>query len=86
MTTPPETAPPPTAPPTPPDRGMPLGLGMAPGNAEFVVWVVALVVAMLVTWVADDLGTPSWLDFFQWTGIAYLLSRGIAKASRVYEY
>jgi hypothetical protein len=36
--------------------------------------------------VADELGTASWLDFFKWSTAAYLLSRGIAKASRVFEY
>jgi hypothetical protein len=83
MTTPPETPSPPSERPL---GRLPIGFGMVPGNAELVVWIVALFVAMLVTWVADDLGSPAWLDFFQWTGIAYLLSRGIAKASRVYEY
>jgi hypothetical protein len=56
-----------------------------PGNAELLVWVLALIVAMLVVWIADSLSTPSWLDFFKWTTIAYVLSRGVAKASRVLE-
>jgi hypothetical protein len=56
-----------------------------PGNAEFAVYLVALVIAALVCWVADTLGSASWLSFFQWTTIAYILSRGVAKASRVLE-
>jgi hypothetical protein len=56
-----------------------------PGNAEFAVYLAALVVAMLVTWIADDLGSAFWLDFLKWSTAAYLLSRGIAKASRVLE-
>jgi hypothetical protein len=56
-----------------------------PGNAEFVVYLVALILAALVCWIADELGSGAWLDFFQWTTIAYVLSRGIAKASRVLE-
>jgi hypothetical protein len=56
-----------------------------PGNAEFAVYLLSLIVAMLVCWIADDLGTGSWLTFFQFTTIAYILSRGIAKASRVLE-
>ena len=56
-----------------------------PGNAEFALYLVALLLAALVCWIADDLGTASWLSFFQWTTIAYLLSRGVAKASRVLE-
>jgi hypothetical protein len=83
-TTPPETTPPPT--PPPPERPLPVGLGMVPGNAELLVWILALFVAMLVCWIADDLGSGSWLNFFLFTTVAYLLSRGVAKASRVYEY
>jgi hypothetical protein len=56
-----------------------------PGNAEFAVYLGALIVAALVCWVADELGTGAWLSFFQWTTIAYILSRGVAKASRVLE-
>ena len=56
-----------------------------PGNAEFAVYLIALIVAMLVCWIADTLGSASWLSFFQWTTIAYILSRGVAKASRVLE-
>jgi hypothetical protein len=40
---------------------------------------------MLVVWIADSLSSPTWFDFFKWTTIAYILSRGIAKASRVLE-
>jgi len=56
-----------------------------PGNAEFAVYLIALIVAMFVCWFADTLGSASWLSFFQWTTIAYILSRGVAKASRVLE-
>jgi hypothetical protein len=56
-----------------------------PGNAEFLLYVVALILAALVCWIADELGSSSWLSFFQWTTIAYVLSRGVAKASRVLE-
>jgi hypothetical protein len=56
-----------------------------PGNAEFLLYVVALILAALVCWIADELGSGSWLSFFQWTTIAYVLSRGVAKASRVLE-
>ena len=56
-----------------------------PGNAEFLLYVVALLLAALVCWIADELGSGAWLSFFQWTTIAYVLSRGVAKASRVLE-
>ena len=56
-----------------------------PGNAEFVVWVIALIVLAIIAWIADGINSPDWYDFFKWTAAAYLLSRGIAKASRVLE-
>ena len=56
-----------------------------PGNAEFALYAAAVIVAWLVCWIADDLTAGSWLDFFKWATVAYLLSRGIAKASRVLE-
>jgi hypothetical protein len=62
------------------------GMGFMPGNAELLVWIIALIVAMLVCWIADNLDSSSWLQFFTFTTVAYLLSRGIAKASRVFEY
>jgi hypothetical protein len=74
-----------TPPPEPARPGPPYGFGMTPGSGEFAVYVLALIVAMLVTWIADDLSAASWLDFFKWATAAYLLSRGIAKASRVFE-
>jgi hypothetical protein len=83
-TTPPGTQSPPPASPAwgnmPDMARLPI-----PGNAEFAVYLVALIVAALVCWVADTLGSASWLSFFQWTTIAYILSRGVAKASRVLE-
>ena len=63
----------------------PIGMGFFPGNAELVVWILALLVAALVCWIVDSLTANDWMTFFLWTTAAYLLSRGIAKASRVYE-
>jgi hypothetical protein len=56
-----------------------------PGNAELGVWVLALIVAWLVCWITDSLSANDWMTFFLWTTAAYILSRGIAKASRVLE-
>lgn len=56
-----------------------------PGNAEFGVWLLALIVAWLVCWIADSLTANDWLTFFTFTTVAYLISRGVAKASRVLE-
>ena len=56
-----------------------------PGNAEIAVYLVVVFIVFLVCWISDSLGAPQWLDFVKWTTSAYLLSRGIAKASRVLE-
>ena len=56
-----------------------------PGNAEFALYLAALIVAWLVAWFSDVLNASSWFQFFMWTTIAYILSRGVAKASRVLE-
>jgi hypothetical protein len=48
-------------------------------------YLIVLIVVWLVCWIADDLGAGNWVDFVKWTTSAYLISRGIAKASRVLE-
>jgi hypothetical protein len=56
-----------------------------PGNAEWVWWIVATILVAIVAGISDSVNAPTWVDFFKWTTAAYLLSRGIAKASRVLE-
>ena len=56
-----------------------------PGNAELAIYILALFIAMLVCWISNSLGSADWLHFFLFTTVAYILSRGIAKASRVLE-
>ena len=56
-----------------------------PGNAELFIYVVALILALLVCWISNSLGSADWLHFYLFTTVAYILSRGIAKASRVLE-
>jgi hypothetical protein len=87
------TMPPGEPPPTPPRTTTTPAWGnmpdMArlpiPGNAEFLFYVVLLIFVSLVCWISDHLGAPNWLDFAKWVSVAYILSRGIAKASRVLE-
>jgi hypothetical protein len=76
---------PPSRPPT--GGGMTIDVARLPipGNAEFALYLVVLIVAWIVAWASDVLNAASWFDFFQWVTIAYILSRGIAKASRVLE-
>jgi hypothetical protein len=77
----------PNTPQTPPRSNLPTDVARLPipGNAELLIYILALIVAMFVTWISDSLGSPSWLEFFRWTTVAYIISRGIAKASRVLE-
>jgi len=56
-----------------------------PGNAEFAFVVLALLLLGLIALIADTYNTPGWVHSFEWLGAAYLISRGIAKASRVLE-
>lgn len=74
-----------TAPPQqPPAYGMPARLPI-PGNAEFALWLVVELVLALVALTTDSLDGRGWVDATKWLTAAYLLSRGIAKASRVLE-
>ena len=56
------------------------------GNAEFVVLVLASIVLGLLAWVADGIRDTAWFTSFTAIVVAYLVSRGIAKASRVLEH
>jgi hypothetical protein len=87
-TTPPPDEPLTTAiappPPEPPSFHVP-GVPPTPGNAEFPVYLGASVVVAILVGTTEAV---SWGDFvFSYTLItlAYIVSRGIAKASRVYE-
>jgi hypothetical protein len=56
-----------------------------PGNAEFTFVVLAAIAMAILAWVADGIRDTDWFDWFKWIAAAYLISRGIAKASRVLE-
>jgi len=91
-TTPPEQ---PTTPQQPggydrPGGGPNLNLNLAalmptPGNAEMAVYVVATIIVAIITLASDRVDSPSFVTAFTAITFAYLLSRGIAKASRVLE-
>jgi len=76
---------------TPPDRpgpsfNFPEGARLPiPGNAELAIWILALVLAAIIVAISDKITDVAWFDYLKWTTVAYLLSRGIAKASRVLE-
>jgi hypothetical protein len=56
-----------------------------PGNAELFIYLLAVIVAWLVCWISDGLGAEDWMLTFTVLTAFYILSRGIAKASRVLE-
>ncbi|HEY5660723.1 MAG TPA: hypothetical protein VIR59_08045 [Gaiellaceae bacterium] len=60
-------------------------LPVTPGNAELLVYILALIIVAIIALAADSVNSPDWVDFFKWVTVAYILSRGIAKASRVLE-
>jgi hypothetical protein len=56
-----------------------------PGNAEFFLWLVVEIVFILIWIIADSVNTFIWVEVTTVLTAFYLLSRGIAKASRVLE-
>jgi hypothetical protein len=56
-----------------------------PGNAEFAYLLVAVILLAIIAAVSDNVDIDNWWTSFTWLSIAYVLSRGIAKASRVLE-
>jgi hypothetical protein len=87
------TTPPEQPPPTPPQHGY-TGIGgqaftgailPVPGNAEIAIWFIVEVILAIVAAVAKDFDAHGWAVATTWLTAAYLISRGIAKASRVLE-
>ena len=54
-------------------------------NMEFVVYIAALLVALIVIAISDVLTIGSWFQFYLVTTAIYILSSGIAKAHNVTE-
>jgi hypothetical protein len=91
-TTPPEQ---PTAPQQPPTSYGPGGrpnvnfnleaLMPTPGNAELVVYILATILVAIIALAADQVDSGAFVTAFTAITFAYLISRGIAKASRVLE-
>ena len=79
-----------TPPPPPPpaqsyerqDNPMP---AMPPPTGEHIVFLVAWLVALVVTLAADAVDWPAFLTATVVLAAAYIISRGIAKAGKVYE-
>lgn len=56
-----------------------------PGNAELAIYVIVEVILAIVAAVANDFDAHGWCVATTWITAAYIISRGIAKASRVLE-
>jgi hypothetical protein len=83
-----------TTPPEPPQQQGYTGLGRSPvsgailpvpGNAEIAIWFIVEIVLAIVAAVSDGFTVHDWAIATTWLTAAYILSRGIAKASRVLE-
>jgi hypothetical protein len=56
-----------------------------PGNAEFLLFLFVEIIFALLWWFRDDVTTEDWMLATTVLTAFYLVSRGIAKASRVLE-
>jgi hypothetical protein len=56
-----------------------------PGNAELVVYILAIILLTIICLASDSFNVNGWVTAFTAITVAYLVSRGIAKASRVLE-
>ena len=86
-----------TPPEPPPQPEQPLsytGLGSSPvsgailpvpGNAEIAVWFIIEIALLIVAASSNVFDMHDWAIATTWLTAAYILSRGIAKASRVLE-
>jgi hypothetical protein len=87
---------PPEEPMTPPPPPPPsyTGLGRTattgailpvPGNAELAIYLFATIVLAIIWAASDRFDAGGFAGLFTWLTIGYILSRGVAKASRVLE-
>jgi hypothetical protein len=84
---------PPEQPSTPPSGSGPgpnvnfnlSALPVTPGNAELLVYILATILIAIIALASDQVGSGSFVTAFTALTFAYLISRGIAKASRVLE-
>jgi len=56
-----------------------------PGNAEFLIYVVVLIVFGLIALIDDHVSADRFVWGATWITVGYFVSRGLAKATRVLE-
>ena len=67
-------------------RNMPSGARLPiPGNAEFAVYFIIEVIFAIIWISAESVNTHDWVFFSTILTAFFVLSRGIAKASRILE-
>jgi hypothetical protein len=86
-----------TMPPDPPQQTPPpayTGLGRSPtsgailpvpGNAEIAIWFIVEIALGILALASNGFDAHGWAVATTWLTSAYIISRGIAKASRVLE-
>ena len=79
------TPPPPPPPPQSYERPYYAVPAVPAPPGELIVFLVAWVVALIVTLAADDVGWTQFLLATVLLSAAYMISRGIAKAGKVFE-
>jgi hypothetical protein len=84
-TTPPEQPPSQQSGYTRPDLSNVTAMMPVPGNAELVVYILATILIGIIALAADAVNSDAFVTAFTALTFGYLLSRGIAKASRVLE-
>jgi hypothetical protein len=81
-------------PPDPPQHQGYTGLGRSPvsgailpvpGTAEIAIWFIVEIALGIVALASDGFTAHDWAVATTWLTAAYIISRGIAKASRVLE-
>jgi hypothetical protein len=60
-------------------------LPVTPGNAELVVYILATILIAIIALASDGVDSRAFVEWFSVITFAYIISRGIAKASRVLE-
>lgn len=84
----------PITPPPPPPAHSYTGLGQTattgailpvPGNAELVIYLLATIILAIIWAASEQLEAHGFAVLFTYLTIGYILSRGLAKASRVLE-
>jgi hypothetical protein len=56
-----------------------------PGNAEFLIYVVVILILGLIAWQDDHVSADRFVWGATWITVGYFVSRGLAKATRVLE-